>query len=235
MSTSIEKLAKIKGAGVRFVVRLVYSDESGNNNEAPFLTFGAVVLEATRQLPRVLKSIEDVRLAHPRFAIDGVEFKGNRLFGQIERAENQEIISSLLGIIFDNRIPIFCGVVRADGEEPESRQAMATARCALKVDAYLEQIGDEALWIADNNSKAEKHVQDALRMLRKIGILPGAQEFRLRNLLDTIYSGNSKESSLLQIADLSVYIIGAKIRGKKGIEPYYSVIEPFIFGDLNPI
>lgn len=52
-----------------------------------------------------------------------------------------------------------------------------------------------------------------------------SEDLKLDHLIDTMYFGNSEESTFLQLADVSAYFIKRMLLGKTDAEPFYKIIE----------
>jgi Protein of unknown function (DUF3800) len=234
-------------------VRVVYSDESGTGNlkDEPITVVAAIMLNLDSQWESINADL--AQLPSRR------EFKGRSLYKDLRKnrhaIEADEMLRLLLSIPLDHHIPIFFGAVdRASfarnkkgmlgvGSLASSHTALDSAfeHCFDQVDSYALSAfpRERVLWIADHNEPKETDIRlrhswfnigVAVDVPGMMGLRP-AKETHQPRIVDTLYFGHSKQSRLLQLADVCCSTIMLHLRKEQLAEPYYALIRRRVVHD----
>jgi hypothetical protein len=227
--------ATYRTGGHRYVVRVVYSDEAGTGDEReePITIVTAVMINLDSQASPVLAALNKALPANR-------EVKGRRLYKDLRsgrhRNEADGILRGVLSVAANHHLQIFyCAISRAglrraaNADTGRDRSLdVAYLECFGQVDDYLQGAACEEriLWIADRNPPSEQNIKnkrDALEFLRRN---PLTQVIRARDshIVDTVYFGDSRDSRLLQMADICCATIRIRLSKERIADPYYNLI-----------
>jgi hypothetical protein len=220
---------------------LSFSDESGtgNINLEPNLVVAAIVVNPDEQWNNMERAMRELVLKYvPEQLREGYEFHAYKIFRQLHKGNNRQLLTELLHIPEKCKIPIFKSVVSrttmrewypnySAKELLEITETIAFLMCAKKVEFFFSAFRPEEkiLWIADRVNIADgikKHIK-RLQDAPAVGTL---LEVKLNHIIDTIYFGDSRDSLALQLADAVNFVIRGHFTGKKGIDQFYKLLPP---------
>jgi len=210
-------LAILLGPEGKTVVFVAYSDETGVDDEdSPFAIVAAVLLNMDSQWPPVIKALEQLQPNRHR------EIKGRQLFRDLrdgrKRKRADELLSGVLNIAFENRLPVFQSppVNKAGFKKYVAATAPGTKRtvhdfafamCLHSVDVWVHTTfpTDQVVWISDDAGHYEEAIAESLALCRgnvKYGLPLKSLGPQAIHIADTVYFGSSKASRALQLADV---------------------------------
>lgn len=124
---------------------------------------------------------------------------------------------------------------------PTDPYSIAFGLCVEQVDRYVHALipREKILWISDHAPRFQTDLKDAAQahkshtavereLLRRIH---GVTDSFVSHLVDTIYFGDSKESFMLQLADVCCSVVVGHLLKQPIAEPYYEILRSAIVAE----
>ena len=240
----------------RWLVRIVYLDESGTSREEPLAVVAGVVLHGDSQLIAVEEHLE--RLVEKHIPEDDRQdfffhatniWSGTRYFSNRDRwplDQRLEILHDLVEIPQQFDVPVVFGYCPRDelitapsDYNPEERErdavvhSIAFVECACVVEKLMRELwSDEvALLIAEDRPCVRDTVRDVHSLMRsKKGTeqLDAEQYLPLSHIRDTVHWAGKMQSRHLQLADICAFVIRGHLDKHPQNPPLYSKLRPMM-------
>lgn len=239
-STATRPLRETLGAHPSKLVRIIYSDEAGTNEEreAPVVVVAAVMIDGDNQWPLIEVAVRNILERYlPENKRNNFEFKAARLYGQLSKGNNAAILCSFLQVIETFQLPIPWGAVnragmRSDFEAKglhcsiETMQNLAFVGAAVHAETIMDAFwpNERAIWIADE-TRAKYPMKASLRQYQQAAILDEEPTTQFNHILDSVYFGHSRESIGLQMADACNFFIKRHHMGDSSAERFFEMIK----------
>jgi hypothetical protein len=231
------------------LVRMVYLDEAGTSAEAEYLTVAGVIVHGDDQYrdidQRVVALIDKYiqREDRPGFVFHATDiFHGSRYFDRKQpqwasREQRWQILTDLAKIISDFKLPIVLGLKEKRWQGQTSHEVMhlhAALECLYGVDLWLNAFAPNELAtvVHEDGANAKPVIRKAVRALRSPETLtPESADFFTRayglpfdHIIDTVHFAEKGDARLLQLADLSTFMINRFIQRRSVCPPVIDVV-----------
>ena len=235
-------------------MELIYLDDSGStgtnldDKEQPLFVLGGVVIKDDKW-HQINHKIDEIKKA---FGIAEQELhimeimnrKG--VFKNWDYAQRKELITDCLKVVKDFKIDVvFFKVFKQNYKLYFESRTSAALQKMVKIppyiiayyyillifDEYLNKKDDYGIVIADEQDKTTQIAKDELKVLRVIDV----PDIKIKNIVETSFFTSSKDSNLLQLADIVAYTIkrfleifyknGISDKSKAEREYYFNIIK----------
>lgn len=227
-------------------MRIIYSDEAGVGDEIiePITVVAATIVQADQQWGRIETDIKniisDLVLERDR---DTFEFKASKLFAQLSKGNNEQILRRFLSIFNDHKLPIAVGAIDRlslkESMKKESQknltQSVGQTTAFLICAAFVEQTfmsyfpSEKGLWIADE-TRSKMPMKASLRRYQKFTAMIDVPATHFDHIIDTVYFGDSRESRGIQLADACNFFVKKHLMKSLPAERFYEIIKGRIVG-----
>lgn len=235
-------------------MELIYLDDSGStgtnldDKEQPLFVLGGVVIKDDKW-HEINHKIDEIKKA---FGIAEQELhimeimKDRGFFKKWSYDKKKELITDCLKVVKDFKIDVvFFKVFKQNYKLYFESRTSAALQKMVKIppyiiayyyillifDEYLNKKGDYGIVIADEQDKTTQIAKDELKVLRVIDV----PDIKIKNIVETSFFTSSKDSNLLQLADIVAYTIkrfleifyknGISDKGKAEREYYFNIIK----------
>ena len=239
-------------------MELIYLDDSGStgtnmdDKAQPVFILGGVMLDDSKW-HKVNESIENIK---KDFGIDNCELhimdimgcKG--IFEGWGYEKKKKLVKSCLEIIKKHKIKVvFFKVFKQNYKLYFESKTSSALQKMVKIppyiiayyyillifDEYLNKKDDYGIVIADEQDKTTQIAKDELKVLRVIDV----PDIKIKNIVETSFFTSSKDSNLLQLADIVAYTIKRHLEigykdgiGEKSLaerEYYFDIIKDNVY------
>lgn len=208
-------------------MKLFYLDDSGSSGlnlddkEQPLFVLGGVVIDDGHW-----KHIDgDIQKLKQKFGIQGRDemhaldiANGKKAFSGWDFAKKQNFITECLQIISKNNIKtVYFKVIKANYKKYFENNFSKAHQKMVKIppyiiaysyilqiaEQYLQEVNDNGILIADEQDTQNIIANDTLKVLRAIS----EPEIKINRVVEKSFFINSRDSNLLQLADIFAYYI----------------------------
>lgn len=235
----------------RSFVYLAYMDDSGTRDKKEaYQVVAAVLVDDSHFF-----AIENLTAAFAEAVIPAgklesfEEFKGSELYGGygifdgVDQKIRFELITRLLSIIKNLKIPVVYGAVHKNRLATNLYGSAEPVDICFRIcmngvnDAMRERLRkDMALIIVDDSDRdVKKKFKQSFRAMR--GRTVGSEAIiQFRRLHDDMYFGSSRDSVGIQLADLCAFFVNQHLKGDDPVaESFYTVFgDSIIYSKVEP-
>ena len=219
-------------------MKLIYLDEAGNTGKKadpnqPHHLLAAILVDAVqvRSVEADMRNLADKYFGHSK--VGGVEFHGYEIHGgkgafkDVSTEKRIAVMMDIINLIKINEIQI--GWVSIDKiKTPSTKHPHEHAFLFMveRLQDILKAEGDLGLIIADENKDIEQRLIENLDKYKNASTDWGYRPTKIENIIDSVHFVQSKNNWLIQIADITAYLL---IRGRdaeKKIQAEYDKAQP---------
>ncbi|MDZ4858949.1 MAG: DUF3800 domain-containing protein [Candidatus Hydrogenedentes bacterium] len=227
-------------------MRVAFLDDSGLGKleHDPFVVIAGVVVNMDSQLKAIEHRLSEIKTAFFAVQSDDVVLHGtdilwgNRTFDKNIYSEDKRLglLNDTIAIIAEFNLPVVMGVVdrrlRRIGNEKERiayALKLASARCALAIEAYMRNQGSETCMLVYEDTPCyRKAIRDQHKVLNsEASSALSATYFPFQRIVHNPIFWNKSECALLQVADSAAFTFTRTFR-KLGSGLDAKVMKPFM-------
>ncbi len=245
-------LSGVKLEGTK-LSRHIYLDESGISQDRKILVVGGVIIDPDREftaLEQYLDALAKVYVPSERY-FPGFPLHTKDLFHGTDvwdkrtypREKSIELLRELVGLPAKIGLPVVWGYIKTPefkSTNPDRKQHMHTALnhglafslCLVAAEQFMRNYVDpkEYAWLFVEKNHSEKVLEIAFRSLRgqygsdELLTVPGAVEYLpLKRIRESAGMIAKRDSIVLQLADMCVFILRSFLESRKGCEELFEI------------
>jgi hypothetical protein len=233
--------------------RHIYIDESGISQNNKILVVGGVIIDPDREYDALEKYLDALAKLyvppehyHPGFPLHTKDlFHGTDVWDKrtYPREKSIELLKALVGLPAKIGLPVVWGYIKTPefkSTNPDRKQHMHTALnhglafslCLVAAEQFMRDYIDpkEYAWLFVEKNHSEKVLEIAFRSLRgqygsdELLTVPGAVEYLpLKRIRESAAMIGKRDSIVLQLADVCVFILRSFLEGRKGCEELFEI------------
>ena len=233
--------------------RHIYIDESGISQDRKILVVGGVIINPDREYDVLEQYLEALAKLYvpPEKYFPGFPLHAKDLFhgtgvwdkGTYPRERSIELLKKLVEIPAKVGLPVVWGYIKTPefkSTNPNRKQHMHTALnqglafslCLVAAEQVMRNYIDpkEYAWLFVEKNHSEKVLEVAVRTLRgqygvdEVLVVPGAEQYLpLKRIRESAAMIGKRDSIVLQLADVCVFILRSFLEGRQGCEELFEI------------
>ena len=233
--------------------RHIYLDESGISQDRKILVVGGVIIDPDREYNLLEQYLDALakEYAPPEHYLPGFPLHAKDLFHgtgvwdkrTYPRERSIELLKRLVGIPALTGLPVVWGYIKTpefQSTNPERKQHMHTALnqglamslCLVAAEQFMRDYVDpkEYAWLFVEKNNSERVLEIVVRTLRghygtdDLLRVPGTEQYLpLQRIKESPNMIAKKDSIVLQLADVCVFILRSFLEGRQGCEELFEI------------
>lgn len=203
----------------------IYIDESGNtgiqpSTEQPWYVLGGIIVPADK-ISDIENAVRTVgfkyfsnRSSDTNFEFHATDIRnGKRNFKDKSVSVRVDIMRDVFKIFEQHSIKtVVSGILKSENLWDLHPHQNAFQFLIEQLEQYLQNIGLNALIIADENPEIEQKIASDFELYKIQGTTRGRSPTKIHRIIDTVHFAQSKNNHLMQLSDIATYYLARLIR-----------------------